>query len=127
MEAKYPERHADLDAIASSNGIPINPQEGRNPSTWGDGSIKTVADKIAELERRGISAREAEGIEAFIVRRGVNRVELNVVESERTIVLEADEPYETSDPSLIAALRDHPSVRHVNEAELEELADEPSS
>lgn len=120
-EIKYPGTHAELDAIASGNGITVNAPEGSGRSTWGDGSIKTIDDKHAELARRGVSPREAANLEAFVLKRGINRVELNVGHLDGTIELIADKPYETSDPAVIAALLDHPSVKRVGEAELEEL------
>lgn len=120
-DVSYPNTHAELDAIASSNGITVNPATGSGKPTWGDGSIKTTADKIAELERREITPREAAHLEAFVLKRNVNRVELNVGHLDGTIELEADKPYETSDPAVIAALLEHPSVKRVGEAELEEL------
>lgn len=122
-EAKYPSTHAELDAIASANGIAVNAVEpGSNAKpTWGDGSIKTVDEKQAELEARGISAREALNIEAFTVKAAFSTVYVNVPHLDETIVLENGKPYETSDANVIAALVDHPSVKRVGEAELEEL------
>lgn len=126
QEVTYPKNHAELDAIASEHGIPINTPDAAAGSsarsTWGDGSIKTVDEKIAELERRGISPREARHLEAFMLKANVNRVELNEGHLDETIVLTSDKPYETSDPAVIAALLDHPAVKRVGEDELEELA-----
>jgi hypothetical protein len=118
-EVKYPGTHAELDSIARAEGIPVN-DDGDGRATWGDGSIRTVAEKQEELERRGVSAREARGIEAFTLKRRFTRVELNEGHLDETIVLEQGQTYETSDPAVIAALRDHPAVRHVSEQELDD-------